>query len=68
MSCHWLDLTRLFVCLLNWTIFICAGKHSKADEATQKLLKKTAINAVNIADRNKDGKITFDEYEFFVSI
>jgi hypothetical protein len=34
---------------------------------TQKLLRKTAMNAVNIADRNNDKKITFDEYEFFVS-
>lgn len=40
-------------------------KHSAADKATQKLLKKTATNAVNIADTNKDNKISFEEYEFF---
>ena len=40
---------------------------AKADNATKKLLKKTALNASNIADLNKDGKISFSEYEFFVS-
>lgn len=48
-------------------IFSSENHNAKADQATHKLLKKTAINAVNIADRNNDKKITFEEYEFFVS-
>ena len=50
-------------------IVITSEKHNaKADSATQKLLQKTALNAASIADLNQDDKITFKEYEFFVSL
>mmetsp|Transcript_37045 Transcript_37045/g.68896 ORF Transcript_37045/g.68896 Transcript_37045/m.68896 type:complete len:236 (+) Transcript_37045:476-1183(+) len=53
------------IMLCSYGVQFDENHNAKADQATHKLLKKTAINAVNIADRNNDKKITFEEYEFF---
>ena len=60
---------RATILIVMLKIIITSEKHNaKADSATQKLLQKTALNAASIADLNQDDKITFKEYEFFVSL